>query len=407
MDGRVTVPPSKSYSHRAIIMAALSEGRCIVRNPLESFDTDATIEAVRSMGASVERCDEGLVIDTEELHAPDRTIDVLNSGTTLRLMTGLASLFTETTVLTGDASIRKRPMKPLLDALTSCGVECESNNGMAPLSIHGPVKGSIIEIDGSMSSQFVSSLLMMSPLVGRPMDIKVKGRLVSKPYVDITTTMMRRFGVHVEETDDGFHVEPQRYRCHDYQVPSDFSSAAFPLVAGALGGTVSVSGLSMDDPQGDKRIVEILESAGCNVIVDGDIITCSRSGRLNAVDVNMSNIPDLFPVVAVLLSTAEGKSTLYGAPQLRFKESDRISSVVMMLRALGADITGTDDGCIINGVKSLKGGRVDHRGDHRLMMSGAIASLVSEGPISMKNDSCWKVSYPGFLEQMRSLGLRC
>ena len=407
INGSVTVPPSKSYTHRAIIMAALSEGRCIVRNPLESLDTKATIEAVKSMGVSVERTDDGLIIDTKEIHAPEGKIDVLNSGTTMRLMTGLSSLFDTPVTLDGDDSIRRRPMRPLLDALGSCGVDCRSNNGLAPVTVCGPIKKDSIEIDGSMSSQFVSSLLMMSPLVGRPMDVRIKGKLVSKPYVRITTSMMGRFGVHVDETNDGYHIEPQRYRCSDYQVPSDFSSAAFPLVAGGLAGKVSISGLDMDDPQGDKRIVEILESAGCRILVDGDIVTCSNSGRLDCIDVNMSNIPDLFPIVAVLLSTAKGTSTLYGAPQLKFKESDRIASVVMMLRALGADVKDTDDGCIINGVERLKGGRVDHRGDHRLMMSGAIASLISDGPISMVDDSCWEVSYPGFVEQMRSLGLRC
>ncbi len=407
INGSVTVPPSKSYTHRAIIMAALSEGRCIVRNPLESLDTKATMEAVRSMGVKVEKVDDYLIVDTDGLHAPDRTIDVLNSGTTMRLMTGLSSIFDTPVTLTGDESIRRRPMAPLLDALESCGVKCNSRNGMAPVTVCGPVKENTIEIDGSMSSQFVSSILMMSPLVGKPMNIRIKGKLVSKPYVKITTSMMGRFGVHVTETKDGFHIEPQKYRCKDYQVPSDFSSAAFPLVAGGLGGKVTVHGLDMDDPQGDKRIVEILESAGCRILVDGDAVTCESNGRLNAIDVNMSNIPDLFPIVAVLLSTAKGTSTLYGAPQLKFKESDRISSVVMMLRALGADITGTDDGCVINGVERLKGGRVDHRGDHRLMMSGAIASLISDGPISMVDDSCYEVSYPGFVEQMRSLGLRC
>lgn len=407
ISGSVMVPPSKSFTHRAIIMAALSEGRCIVRNPLDSFDIKATIDAVSSMGAKVEKTDDGLIIDTEELHAPDKVIDVLNSGTTMRLMTGIASLFDRKVTITGDESIRKRPMQPLLDALSSCGVECTSNNGKAPITVCGPVTKYDVEIDGSMSSQFVSSLLMMSPLIGEPMDIRIKDKLVSKPYVSITTSMMRRFGVQVTEKDKSYHIEPQKYKCKDYFVPADFSSAAFPLVAGALGGKVSVSGLDMDNPQGDKRIVEILESAGCDILVDGDTVTCEGRGRLNAVDVNMSNIPDLFPIVAVLLSTAEGTSTLYGAPQLRFKESDRIASVEIMLRLLGADIKGTDEGCIINGVKNLKGGRVDHRGDHRLMMSGAIASLVSDGPISMVDDGCWNVSYPGFVEQMRSIGLRC
>ena len=407
VNGSIDVPPSKSYTHRAIIMAALSGGRCVIRNPLFSFDTYATAEAVRSMGASVQRTEEGLIIESEGLHAPDRTVDVQNSGTTMRLMTGISALFDSKTTITGDESIRKRPMGPLLQALGSCGVACTSDDGRAPITIEGPVSKDEIRIDGSMSSQFVSSMLMMAPLVGRPMDVIIEGRTVSRPYIDITISMMKEFGITVEEKDCGFHVEPQRYRPRDYTVPSDFSSAAFPLVAGGLSGKVSVSGLDMDDPQGDKRIIEILRTAGCTIDVDGGTITCSSNGRPKAADIDISNVPDLFPIVAVLMSTADGKSRLYGAPQLRFKESDRITSVEKMLTILGADIEGTDDGCLIKGVKRLKGGRIDHLGDHRLMMAAAIASLISDGPVSMVNDSCWNVSYPGFVEKMRSIGLRC
>jgi 3-phosphoshikimate 1-carboxyvinyltransferase len=405
--GTMYVPPSKSYTHRSILMATLSGGRCLIANPLDSFDTKATAEAARSMGARVTQTPEGLLIESGQLHAPDRTVDVMNSGTTMRLMTGIAALFDSPVTITGDESIRKRPMGPLLSSLEKCGVECESNDGKAPITIKGPVKGDSITIDGSMSSQFVSSMLMMSPLIGRPMDIRITGNIVSRPYIDITLTMMKDFGIEVQERDGVFHVEPREYKARDYTVPADFSSSAFPLVAGGLSGKVTVDGLDLNDPQGDKRIVDILRDAGCGIEVSGNSITCFRQGRPKACDIDLSDIPDLFPIVAVLMSTAEGTSKLYGAPQLRFKESDRIASVEKMLRALGADITGTDDGCVINGVERLKGGRIDHLGDHRLMMSGAVASLVSDGPVVMENDGCWNVSYPGFVDLIRSIGMRC
>jgi len=406
VNGTVKVPPSKSYTHRAILMAALSGGRCEIGNPLDSFDTRATMDAVRKMGADVQASDV-IIIDSNGLRAPTETIDVLNSGTTMRLMTGIASLFGTEVTITGDESIRKRPMGPLLEALEGCGVSVSSNDGKAPITIKGPVKGDRIEIDGGMSSQFVSSMLMMSPLVGRPMDIILKGETVSRPYIDITLSMMKAFGITVQETETGFHVDPQEYVPTDFTVPSDFSSSAFPLVAGGLSGRVTVEGLDMDDPQGDKRIVQILEDCGCEVSCSDGKVTCASSGRIRACDIDISDIPDLFPILSVLMSTADGTSRLYGAPQLRFKESDRIASVERMLKALGADIEGTDDGCIINGVDRLKGGRIDHLGDHRLMMSAAVASLISEGPVTMLDDGCWNVSYPGFVEQMRSIGLRC
>ena len=404
-EGKVSPPPSKSHTHRAIIMSALSEGRCEVSSPLISFDTRATMDAVRAMGAVVTEREGSVTVECESIHAPDRTIDVMNSGTTMRLMTGISSLFSEKVVLTGDSSIQKRPMGPLLDSLSAAGVECSSNGGKPPVEVRGPITGSELVIDGGVSSQFVSSLIMSSPLTGRPTDVRITGHLVSKPYIDITTSMMGKFGVEVTEEGNVFHAEPQHYRPTDYRVPADFSSSAFPLVAGGIAGRVTARGMDMSDPQGDRKIIDVLKEAGCDVEVSGDEVTCSNTGRLEGAEIDMGDIPDLFPVVAVLLSTAKGRSRLYGAPHLRFKESDRIALTENMLRTLGADIRGTEDGCVIEGVERLHGGRIEHNGDHRMMMAAAVASLVSDGPVSMEHDACWNVSYPGFPEQMRSIGM--
>ncbi|WP_400239141.1 3-phosphoshikimate 1-carboxyvinyltransferase [Methanomethylophilus alvi] len=404
-EGKVSPPPSKSHTHRAIIMSALSEGRCEVSSPLISFDTRATMDAVRAMGAVVTEREGSVTVECESIHAPDRTIDVMNSGTTMRLMTGISSLFSEKVVLTGDSSIQKRPMGPLLDSLSAAGVECSSNGGKPPVEVRGPITGSELVIDGGVSSQFVSSLIMSSPLTGRPTDVRITGHLVSKPYIDITTSMMGKFGVEVTEEGNVFHAEPQHYSPTDYRVPADFSSSAFPLVAGGIAGRVTARGMDMSDPQGDRKIIDVLKEAGCDVEVSGDEVTCSNTGRLEGAEIDMGDIPDLFPVVAVLLSTAKGRSRLYGAPHLRFKESDRIALTENMLRTLGADIRGTEDGCVIEGVERLHGGRIEHNGDHRMMMAAAVASLVSDGPVSMENDACWNVSYPGFPEQMRSIGM--
>lgn len=404
-EGKVSPPPSKSHTHRAIIMSALSEGRCEVSSPLISFDTRATMDAVRAMGAVVTEREGSVTVECESIHAPDRTIDVMNSGTTMRLMTGISSLFSEKVVLTGDSSIQKRPMGPLLDSLSAAGVECSSNGGKPPVEVRGPITGSELVIDGGVSSQFVSSLIMSSPLTGRPTDVRITGHLVSKPYIDITTSMMGKFGVEVTEEGNVFHAEPQHYRPTDYRVPADFSSSAFPLVAGGIAGRVTARGMDMSDPQGDRKIIDVLKEAGCDVEVSGDEVTCSNTGRLEGAEIDMGDIPDLFPVVAVLLSTAKGRSRLYGAPHLRFKESDRIALTENMLRTLGADIRGTEDGCVIEGVERLHGGRIEHNGDHRMMMAAAVASLVSDGSVSMENDACWNVSYPGFPEQMRSIGM--
>ena len=405
-EGRVAPPPSKSHTHRAIILAALSGGKCRIDSPLISFDTKATMDAVRSMGASVTECENHLIVDCPELHAPDREIDVLNSGTTMRLMTGICSLFDSETLLTGDESIRKRPMGPLLDSLSGCGAKCVSDGGKAPLSVRGPLTGNTLSIDGSVSSQFVSSLIMTSAMTGRPMDVNITGKLVSKPYIDITLSIMRKFGAKAEFSGSTCHVEPTGYSPADYRVPADFSSAAFPLVAGGIGGKITAEGLDLSDAQGDSRIIDVLREAGCEITENKDGVTCARTGNLRAAEIDVGDIPDLFPIIAVLLSTAKGKSRLYGAPHLRFKESDRIDLTEKMLNNLGGHIKGTDDGCIIEGVPGLHAGHIEHRGDHRIFMAGAIASLVSDGPVSMENDGCWNVSYPGFPEQMKAVGMK-
>lgn len=244
------------------------------------------------------------------------------------------------------------------------------------MSVRGPVKGDVLNIDGSVSSQFVSSLLMLSPMTGRRMKVTIEGKSVSRPYIDITLSIMRRFGASVSCSGSTYTVEPTGYRPADYTVPADFSSAAFPLVMGALGGRIEVRGLDLSDAQGDSRIIDVLREAGCGISVRDGAVICERKGRIRAADIDLSDIPDLFPVIAVLLATADGTSRLYGAPHLRFKESDRISLTESMLRTLGADITGTDDGCVINGVERLHGGTIVHNGDHRIAMAAAVASIV-------------------------------
>ena len=404
IDGTITPPPSKSHTHRAFFLASMAEGRSVIKDPLLSEDTLCTIDACRAMGARCEVSEEAVVIDGGNLHAPSGIVDVKNSGTTMRIYAGLCSMFDGEAEITGDSSLQKRPMGPLLDALGSMGVHCSSNGGFPPVRIRGPNRGGKVSIDGHISSQYITSLLMVSPMLPDDTEVTVEGTMVSVPYLDVTARMMGLFGAESERNGNVFKVRGGTgYRPHDYRVPSDFSSAAFPLVAGALGGRATADNMDLTDPQGDKAIVDIIRQAGCGVSVDGNRITASR-GELKACDVDMGNVPDLFPILAVLLSTAEGESRLFGAPQLKFKESDRIKTVTDMINALGGDATPTDDGCIIRG-KRLSGGTVEHHGDHRIMMAGAIASLVCDGPVEMEDDGCYAVSFPGFPEKMARLGL--
>lgn len=404
VDGTVSPPASKSYTHRAFILAALSEGTSVISDPLFSADTISTLNAISAFGAKVERNDSFVRITGGELKAPSEPIDAENSGTTMRLMTGISSAFDKKVTITGDDSLLKRPMSPLLDALESIGVECSSNKGFPPISVKGPIDRNEVSINGSMSSQFVSSLMMTAPLLKDGLKIHVKGKLVSKPYVDITTYMMSVFGANASMNDKTIESHG-RYRSADFAVPADFSSAAFPLVAGALAGKVTVKGMDMNAPQGDKMIVDILKKAGAKISIENDSITCEKDS-LSGTEIDIGNVPDLFPILAVLFCAAEGKTILKGAPQLRFKESDRIESVTEMISAIGGDIKGTDDGCVINGTRKLKGGEIDCRGDHRIMMAASIASLICDEPVTMENAECCSVSYPQFPEHMRILGMK-
>ncbi|MCL2890845.1 MAG: 3-phosphoshikimate 1-carboxyvinyltransferase [Methanomassiliicoccaceae archaeon] len=405
VNGMITPPPSKSHTHRAFFLSALSDERCWITNWLNSQDTRATRNAIEMIGADVGGCCGGIQITNEGLHAPSGIVDADNSGTTMRLFTGIASMFDSPVTITGDASLRSRPMGPLLDALTQMNVKCSSDGGKAPVTVCGPNKGGNVRIRGDVSSQFISSLMIAAPMLPNDTVIGIEGSLSSKPYVDITANMMKRFGADVTFDDNVIQVSGGTgYKGHDLVIPSDMSSAAFPLTAGALGGSVTARSIDMDDPQGDKRIVDILRDAGALVVVHDDKVTATKC-ELTSLDVDMNDIPDLFPIVAVLLSTAKGKSRLYGAPQLRFKESDRIKATVNMLSALGSDIIETDDGCVINGVPRLKGGTIEHHEDHRILMAAAVASLVADGEVCMKNSNCYDVSYPLFLGHMKRLGM--
>lgn len=405
ISGRISPPPSKSHTHRAVFLASMADGRSELSNCLLSADTLATMDACRAMGATVSVNGQTAVVDGGKLSAPQMPIDALNSGTTMRILTGICSVFDRPVTITGDESLRKRPMGPLLKALESCGVSCASDNGLPPVTVQGPNRGGPVSIDGSVSSQFITSLMLTAPLLENGATITIEGEPVSAPYLDVTSHMMGLFGAKVRRDGNVLEIPGTGYVPHDYSVPADYSSAAFPMVAAALGGECVVTGMDPADPQGDKMIVDILRQAGADVTVDGRDAKVTR-GELKACDIDMGRVPDLFPVTAVLLSTAEGDSTLYGAPQLRFKESDRIETTVRMINALGGDAVGTEDGCVIHGVKRLKGGSVEHHGDHRIMMAAAVASVVCDGPVTMDDPECAAVSFPGFPAAMSRIGLR-
>lgn len=407
-EGSVAAPPSKSYTHRALMMAFLA-GKARVQQPLWGADTLATRDCLRVLGAAVEG-DATVRVARGDLAPPEDVLNVANSGTTLRLLSGVCALLDGASVLTGDASIRGRPMQPLLDALGDLGARASSTrrDGKAPVVIEGPMQGGEARLPGDVSSQFLSSLLMACPLAPKDTRVALTSPLKSRPYVEVTQAMLRHFGVRTEAEGEAFLVPGgQAYTPRDFRVPGDYSSAAFPLVAGAMtGGKVTVRGLAPEWPQGDRFVLEALRAMGAKVQERGPAATVEAPDGLEGAELDLGDTPDLFPILCVAAAAARGTTVLKGAPQLRFKESDRIQAMAAGLRRLGVAHEERPDGIVVRGGKPWKGGRIATHGDHRILMAFAVAALRARGPVELDEPDCFRVSYPGFLDDLKALGGR-
>ena len=407
--GTVSAPPSKSYTHRAMVLGALTRSQVTLVNPLVSEDTKATIAALRNMGSEIRTVPHGISVCCEELVNPGTVLDAKNSGTTIRLMTGVASLLSSTTTLTGDESLQRRPMGPLVEALEQLGAQSKylGKSGMPPLSIKGPITGNRTTIEAGVSSQFVSSVLIACLRKKGDTEIHLRGELRSRPYVDITLRMIADFHGRAVESKGSFHVPgSQELKIDTYSIPGDYSSSSFPLSAAAItGGEVSVRNLAKDSPQGDRAIVNHLRAFGADVKVSADSVKVKGDG-LQGTEIDVMHTPDLFPVLAVVGSVAKGRTVLKGGENLRSKESDRIATTTNFLRKMGAKIHPRPDGCEIEGVDRLHGASVETHGDHRILMAAAVAGLVSTSETRIEDNESYAVSYPGFITDMHQLGCR-
>jgi 3-phosphoshikimate 1-carboxyvinyltransferase len=405
--GEVTAPPSKSYTHRAIILGALVGERFEVIRPLISDDTEATLSAIEMMGATIDRGVNSIRIFCPRIVAPKSTIDARNSGTTLRLISGIAALIEGKTQITGDDSLRRRPMKPLLNALRELGAKCagEGAEEHPPVRIEGPMTGTHAKLPGDVSSQFISSLLIACPMKKTPTRIKITGSQKSRSYVDISLDVLKKLRIEVNRVPDGFEMQGgQRPKGRTFEIPGDFSSAAFLMCGAAItGGDVRIRGLDISSPQGDAAILKVLSEFGSKIETSGDMIRCVAGERL-PFEFDVSNTPDLFPMLAVIAATANGRSRLFGGEHLKFKESNRIETTVAMLSDLGVDAQATADGCIINGKGKIRGGTINTHNDHRIMMSAVIAGLASEQGVTLSDDSSYVISYPAFIDDVQKLG---
>lgn len=409
--GEVVAPPSKSYTHRAFAVGLLAKGESRITDPLIGLDTKATIDAAEILGAKISCTKEAWVIQGTGGNLEPKTdlIDVKNSGTTIRIMSAVAALSRKPIRLTGDESIKKRPMGPLIEALVKLGAKgkCEGPNGRPPVVVGGGLVGGDVEITGAVSSQFISALLIACPYARDDVTLSVAEEPRSKPYIEITLEVLDAVGAKIRRNKSltDFKIDGRQvFHPLELKIPGDFSSAAFVLGAAALTeSAVRVSNLNVHGAQGDRRIVELLREFGADVRVSGDTVEVAGGG-LTGIEADCGDNPDLVPILSVLGSVADGMTRLTNVPHLRFKETDRLRALATELKKLGADVEELPDEIRLKGVKQLKGAKLQSYGDHRIAMALGVAGLVVKGETIVDGAESIPVSYPSFVEDMRKLG---
>lgn len=422
VEGRIRPPGSKSISNRALVCAALAQGSSHLTGLLVSEDTEVMIDSWHRLGVKVDQHNNGTEADVRgcggELPVRKGDLFVANSGTTIRFMTAALSACHGEFVLDGVARMRQRPIGDLLEALQRAGVRCESLNAEQPdcppvrLLAEG-LPGGRIEVEGNVSSQFLSGLLLASPYARQPLEIAVVGELVSRPYVTMTTEVMQQFGAKVEAISaDAWRIEPGAYRGRDYDIEPDASAASYFWAAAAItGGEVTVEGLSAHSLQGDVHFCDALQAMGCEVIWGENSITV-RGRTLRGVDLDMANISDTVQTLAVVALFADGPTRVRGVAHNRFKETDRIGDLAIELRKLGARVDEHEDGLTVfpaprdaatlAPAPRYQAAQLATYSDHRMAMSFALAGLRIEG-VAIENPACTAKTYPHYFEDLSKL----
>lgn len=411
VDLRMTAPPSKSYTHRALIAGALADGTTTLLRPLDAADTRLTAAALQTLGVPVKAYPGKTLIAGCSGGIPDRgpaLLDLGNSGTSLRLLASLGLLCSHPLVLTGNSRMQERPVGPLAKALRALGGSAEflKKPGYPPIRISGKMRGGHVTMDGSVSSQFISSVLMAAPYAEHEVEVTIPSLPASASYLDITVDVMEAFSARVKRTGyRQFAVSTEdRYRGRIYTVEGDWSSASYFLAIAAIcGGKVTVGNLAPDSVQGDRRFPAALAAMGCTVTAGKDAITVERTGDLNGITTDMSSSPDTVQTLCMVAAVAKTPTTITGISHLKFKESDRISGTARLLRALGGQAVVTGDSITIRPAP-LHGGTIDPADDHRTAMSFAVLGLGTGG-ITITDAECTDKSFPGFWDNLREAGI--
>ena len=386
---------------RAIAISALAQGTSRLYGYSPSNDSDAALRIAENLGATVSVDGEQVII-TGGLNPKTLTLNCGEAGLGIRMFTPIASLWHEAITLQGEGSLKKRPVDVLEAPLRQLGVQITTNNGFVPVQVCGPMLGGYANVDGSLSSQILTGLLIAAPYARKDVILCVKD-LKSKPYIDITLDMMKKFGVSVGRHDYDSFVVPaeQTYMAQDFCVEGDWSGAAFLLVAAALNGDVTVENISMDSCQADKAIVDALQKAGAKVVVNENSISVSHS-KLQAFSFDATECPDLFPPLVSLAAHCDGMTTIQGVSRLAHKESNRALVLQTEFAKLGTKIDLDGDTMIIYG-GTLQGGKMHANNDHRIAMAVAVAALLAKSSVEIENPECVAKSYPEFWDDLEKL----
>lgn len=406
LKGRLTPPCSKSYAQRALALSLLAEGETILRNIEFCNDTLSAIRCIESLGASVRRIDDSTLAVRGGFSPKSNVLQVGESGLSTRLFTPVASLACEPIVIDGSGTLLHRPMTMMIEPLRKLGVEVRDGGGYLPIEVKGPIRGGEIDVDGSLSSQFVTGLLLALPLATEDTTLRVHGA-VSTPYIDMTIDTAKRFGGKILHNDySEFFIEGgQSYEATDFSIEGDWSAAAMLLVAGAIAGEVTLDNISTLSLQADTAICNALVHAGASVINEENSITVAKR-ELQAFEFDATNCPDLFPALAALAAAAEGESVIIGTRRLEHKESNRAETLREQYAKLGIEIDISTDN-----IMKIRGGEIhsaeaDGCNDHRIAMSLAVSALRSDGAIKIKGAECVEKSYPDFFNDLERLRIK-
>ncbi len=411
LEGEVKIPPSKSMAHRAIICAALSDGFCKIENIDYSDDIIATIDAMNSLGAKIVKYKDYIEVTGAYGNSADiediRVIDCNESGSTLRFLVPISLLFKGKNKFIGRGNLGKRPLTTYYNIFEKQDITYSYEEGKLNLIVSGELKPGIFEIEGNVSSQFITGILFTLPLLNDDSKIIITTEMESKGYIDLTLRAMSDFGIEVINNDyKEFIIKGnQRYKARNYRVEGDYSQAAFFLCADSLGNNVLCKDLDLNSLQGDKEVIDILERM--NVVFNANDIGVkgTTNGELTSTVIDGSQCPDIIPVLTAVAALTKGTTEIINAGRLRIKECDRLAAVTSELNKLGAKIIEKEEGLVVTGVEKLKGGvEVWSHKDHRIAMTLAIASTRCEEPIVIKDYECIAKSYPNFFEDFKALG---